>query len=422
MDIANLDHKKRNILAGMTGNVLEWYDFAVYGFLAPILGQRFFPSDDRVASLLAAFGVFAVGYAARPLGGAIFGHIGDKIGRKPSLIISVLAMGMATFSMGILPDYSQIGTAAAFLLIGLRILQGLSVGGEFTGSIVFLAEHAPQGQRGCYAAWSQFGCLGGFLLGSGIGALVSNFLAPQEMQVWGWRVPFLLGAVIALFGVVVRRYMTEPPVPAEHSHGGRSPVLTVIRGYWQPMLQIVILLLPGSVGFYMIFIYAASYLTEQMHLSTARALDINSINLFMMLLITIPAAILSDRIGRKPVLLCFRLGVLLLAWPLWWLMHQDQFLLILVGQMGFAIFFGISFAVIPATMIEMLPRDIRCSGVSISYNLCLALFGGTTPLVATYLVQRTADDFTPVYYLWAVTVISLAVSLGLPETSHKELT
>lgn len=401
-----------NLLAGMTGNVLEWYDFAVYGFLAPILGQRFFPDDDPVASLLAEFGVFAVGYAARPVGGVIFGHIGDRFGRKPSLIISVFAMGVATFSIGILPDHSQIGTAAAFLLVVLRVIQGISVGGEFTGSIVFLSEHAPPARRGYFTAWSQLGCVAGFLLGSAVGALVSTILEPETMHAWGWRVPFLLGALIAIFGIVARRHISEVPAMENRTKAGRSPVMAAFRDHWRPMLRIILLILPGSVGFYMIFVYAASYLTEQMHVSTAKAIDINTINLLLMLVLTLPGAILSDRIGRKPVLYFFLSGLVLLAWPLWWLMHQDHFALILVGQMSFAVLLGIAFAIYPATMVEMLPREVRCSGVSIAYNVCLGLFGGTAPLVATYLVERRPDDCVPAYYLMAVAANSSLWSFG----------
>jgi MHS family proline/betaine transporter-like MFS transporter len=366
--------------------------------------------------------VFAVGYAARPVGGVIFGHIGDRFGRKPSLIISVFAMGVATFLLGILPDHSQIGVTAAFLLVVLRIIQGISVGGEFTGSIVFLAEHAPPLRRGYFAAWSQLGCVSGFLLGSAVGALVSTILGAEAMHAWGWRVPFLLGALIAIFGIVARRHIGESPEMETKTSAAGSPVKEALRDHWRPMLRIILLILPGSVGFYMIFIYAASYLTQQMHVSTSKALDINTINLLLMLLLTLPGAMLSDRIGRKPVFYFYLSGLVLLTWPLWWLMHEDSFALILIGQMSFAALFGIAFAVYPATMVEMLPREVRCSGVSIAYNVCLGLFGGTVPLVATYLVQRTSDDFAPAYYLIAASAISLLVVFRLPETARKPLT
>jgi MFS transporter, MHS family, proline/betaine transporter len=419
--IAHKETVRKTGLAGAIGSLLEWYDFSVYGFLAPILGSRFFPADDQVASLLAAFGVFAIGYAARPLGGAVFGHIGDKFGRKPAMIISAIMMGLATLAIGLLPDHTQIGTAAALLLVALRILQGLSVGGEFTASVVMLAEHAPDDRRGFVASWAEIGGIVGMLVGSGVGALTSSVLGEAEMHAWGWRIPFLLGAAIAVFGVVLRRQITESPALGHVERSAGSPVMIALRDHWRPILRMVSLLLMQGIGFYMVFVYAASYLTAQMHFTTARALDINTLALLAMLAGAPAAAIASDRIGRKPILYFVVVATGILAWPLWWLMHHQSFALILAGQLGFGVLMGLAFGVTPATMIEMLPAEVRCSGVAIGYNLCFGLFGGTTPLIATYLIARTADDFAPAYYLMAVTLVSFIALLGLPETARKPL-
>ena len=410
-----------NILAGAIGNALEWYDFAIYGFLAPILGKLFFPSEDAFASLLSAFGAFAVGYAARPVGGAIFGHLGDRFGRKTALVVSIIAMGAATSAIGVLPDHDQIGTAAALFLVVLRIVQGLSVGGEYSCSIVYMAEHAPPERRGLDSSWPQFGCLIGFLLGSGIGALTSTVLGQEVMDNWGWRVPFVLGAVIAVAGLIFRSRLTELPATRRQGSSAGLPIVIALRDYWRSIARLISLILVGGVGFYMIFVYAASYLTEQMHLTTARALDINTISLLFMLVLTAPAAMLSDRIGRKPMLYTVALSAFFVAIPLWWLMHQNSFLLILLGQMGFALIFAVAFAVIPSVMAELLPAEVRCSGASIGYNLCLGLFGGTTPLVATYLVARTADDFAPAYYLMAAALLQLVGLIGMKEMAGKRL-
>jgi len=412
---------RRTGLAGAIGSMLEWYDFTVYGLLAPILGKLFFPADDPLASLLAAFGVFAIGYAARPLGGLVFGHVGDKFGRKPAMIVSSMMMGLATLGIGLLPDHAQIGAAAAFLLVALRIVQGLSLGGEFTGSIVMLAEQAPDDRRGFVAAWPEMGCVVGMLVGSGVGALISGALDTADLQAWGWRIPFLLGAAMAVFSVVMRRQITESPALARAERTAVSPVVVAFRHHWRPILRMVCLLLMQAIGFYMVFIYAASYLTRQMHVSTARALDINTLALLVVLAAAIASAILSDRVGRKPVLYVTYAASLVLAWPLWWLMHHQSFLLILAGQVGFGLLMGMAYGVTPATMIEMLPTEVRCSGVSIGYNLCLGLFGGTTPLIATYLVARTSDDFAPAYYLMAVTLVSFVALLGLRETAREPL-
>jgi MHS family proline/betaine transporter-like MFS transporter len=400
---------------------LEWYDFAVYGTLAPILGKLFFPADDEVASLLAAFAVFALGYAARPLGGIILGHIGDRVGRKPTLLFSVMVMGVATTAIGILPTHAQIGTTAAFLLVLLRIIQGLSVGGEYPSSIVFLAEHAPADRRGYYTSWPMFGSAVGFLLGAAVGAFLSNILSDAALQSWGWRIPFLFGSVIAICGVYFRRNMVEPPAFSASELPTVTPIIAAFRDHWQAITQIIGLSLVNAVGFYLLWVYATSYLTERMHVSTASALDINTLSLVVMMPAVTLSAILSDRIGRKPLLYFVSLGTLVLAWPLWWLMHHQSFLLILTGQIGFAVLYGAGYAGLSAVMVEILPTGVRCSAASIGYNLCLGLFGGTTPLVATYLVQRTGNDFTPAYYLMATAVLSLIATISLRETAGRSL-
>lgn len=412
---------KRAVRATVVGNVLEWYDFAVYGYLAPIVGRLFFPSDDDWASLLAAFGVFAAGYLSRPLGGALFGHIGDKIGRKISLVVSILAMGAATVAIGLLPTYTDIGAAAAALLVALRILQGLSVGGEYTSSIVFVAEHAPKGRRGFYVAFAQLGAVGGIMLGSLLGALVSALLDPAEMSDWGWRLPFLFGGVIAVVGLVLRRQLTEPPAVSALKKAESSPLILALRDHWREILRIVCMLLPFGIGFYLMFIYAAAYQESRLHFSTGQALEISSANLLIMLFALLPLAWLSDRIGRKPLLITAAIAILLFSWPLWWMMHQGSVMFAILGQAGFAVIFSITAAGMAPTMVELLPAGVRCSGVSIAYNLSIGIFGGSAPLIATYLVERTHDDATPAYYLMAAGVIMLASLLTLKETASKPL-
>jgi len=413
--------RRRNILSGAVGNVLEWYDFAVYGTLAPILGKLFFPADDPVASLLAAFGVFAIGYAARPLGGILLGHVSDKLGRKPALILSVMLMGGGTTLIGVLPTHAEFGTAAAALLVVLRILQGLSVGGEYPGSIVFLTEHAPPAQRAFYACWPMVGSAAGFLLGSALVAGLTSLLGDTAMESWGWRLPFLLGAVIALCGTLFRRHMSEPAAMTAAKPLDTAPFIAALRDHWRAILRIIGLSLVNAVGFYLLWVYAASYLTERMHDSTADALDINTLSLVVMMPVVVISAILSDRIGRKPLLYFVALGSLFLAWPLWWLMHHQSFALILAGQVGFAVLYGAGYAGLSAVMVEILPTGVRCSASAMGYNICLGLFGGTTPLVATYLVARTSDDFTPAYYLMAAGLVSLIATFGLPETARKAM-
>lgn len=411
-------NNRRNIAAGIVGNILEWYDFAVYGFLAPIIGPLFFPSDDHLASILSAFAVFAIGYLARPLGGALFGHVGDRFGRKTSMIASILLMGLATLAIAVSPTFAQIGGLAAVLLVVLRILQGLSVGGEFTGSMVFLAEHARNDNRAAMVSISQCGSLSGFLLGSSVGAFVSFYLGDEAMSEWGWRIPFFLGAGIAVLGLFVRRHLVEPNIQFERVD---FPAAVFFRDHWRELIRITALAMMGAVGFYLFFVYVASYLKEHMHFSTAKALEINTISLVFVLALTVPSAMLSDRIGRKPMLYAVAIFTLIFSWPLWQLLHHEAFILVLAGQMGLAVLSAMTWSVLPTTIVEMLPSHIRCSGTSIAYNLCLGIMGGTTPLVATWLVARTGDDSTPIYYMMALAIVMLAALYKMPETVGKSL-
>lgn len=411
----------RKVVAASSGNVLEWYDFTAYGFLAPIIGSVFFPSADPVASLLASFGALAAGYAARPVGSIIFGHVGDRIGRKPALLISVFIMGCGTLAIGLLPTYAQIGIASPIILVVLRCVQGISVAGEYASSGVLLTESSRPKQRGLIGSWIVFGMTGGCLLGSGVSALASNVLGQEAMQEWGWRLPFLFGSVIAVFSLILRWHLTESPVMAARARAESSPITTAIRTQWRPMLKIIGIVLPTGIGYFLIFVYAASYLTDQMHFTTAQALDISTISLVVFACIAPISGYLSDRFGRKPVMYVTLIGTLVLAWPLWALMHEQSLTLIFVGQVVLAALNGIGWAMTIPMMVELLPAKVRVSAVAMSYNICLAVFGGTTPWVATYLVERTSLDYAPVIYWMAAAVVAFVIVLKLPEMARKPL-
>ncbi|MBT5660025.1 MAG: MFS transporter [Rhodospirillaceae bacterium] len=417
----NSSAHRKTILAGFIGNILEWYDFAVYGYFAPIIASHFFPSDDPTASLIATFGVFAAGYMARPIGGAIFGHIGDIYGRKLVLTLSVGLMGISTFLIGVLPDHAAIGVSASILLLILRLLQGLSVGGEFTGSIVFLVENARENRRGLTGSWANFGAILGFLIGSGIGAACAILLTQEQLDAWGWREPFLVGILIAFVGMYIRHNLTEIPLEETDRDRTESPALTAVKTEWPTMLRIGGLILMANVGFYLMFVYMTTYLSEIIHVDMSTALEINTLCLAVILLLIPVGGYLSDKFGRRPILLAASLSLLVFSYPLMALIHHQNMWMILAGQMGFAILIGLSFGVNPAALVEMVPARIRCSTLSIAYNACLAIFGGTTPLVATYLIHRTNDDLTPAYMVMAVAAVTTLVVLTIKETARKPL-
>ena len=410
---------RAQIVAGAVGNVLEWFDFAAYGFFASVIGEQFFPSDDPTTSVIAAFAVFASGFLARPVGAAFFGHLGDRRGRQAVLRLSVILMGVSTLLLGCLPTYATIGIAAPILLTVLRIAQGFSVGGEYTGSVIYLVERAPVEQRGLVGGWANFGAVAGFLLGSGLSALIAQLLSDDALSSWGWRIPFVLGVSIAALGVVFRRTMHQEPVPA--TPRDKVPLVEAVRLEWKTMLRISGLILMANVGFYMMFVYVTTYLSEQVGVPMAEALEIDTISMSALLVITPAAAWLSDRIGRKPVLLIASIGCFLLAVPLFTAIRHDDPSLIFAGQLGFAVLIGFAFGANSATIVEITKARYRCTVISVAYNVTLAIFGGTTPLVASWLIRNTGDDLVPAFYLMLMAAITSMAVLPMRETYRSEV-
>lgn len=401
--------ERRTIIAGLAGNVMEWYDFGVYGFFAAAIGGQFFPSHDPALSLLASFGVFAVGFIARPLGGLLFGHVGDRLGRRAAVVGSVVLMIIPTLLMAILPTYAQIGAAAPALLILLRLAQGLAVGGEYTTSMVLLVEEAQPSRRGFVGSFAPFGALGGLLLGSAVGAALMAVLPEQAAAAWGWRLAFFCGLLIGLAVFAVRRRLPPDAGIVASEEARKSPILEAFRTQWPTILKVVGFNLGNSVGFYLCFVYLSTWLKENSHVSASVALLLNSFAIFFMMLVTPLAGALSDRVGRKPLLVFGTAGMAIFAWPLFWLMTYPHIAAILAGQCGFG-FFLACFGASPAFMVEAFPKHVRCSGLSIGYNLALSIFGGTAPMVAVYLTKATGDPLAPSFYLAPAAAVSLAMA------------
>jgi len=408
--------QRQAIVAGIAGNVMEWYDFSVYGYFATTIGRLFFPAQDAVSSLLAAFGVFAAGFLMRPLGSLLFGHIGDKKGRKLALTASVALMALPTFLIGALPTYQQIGGWASVLLVLMRLLQGLSVGGEYTTSSIFLVEQSSSGRRGFLGSFAPLGASAGVLLGSAVGAAVTTIFDQSMVATWGWRVPFLFGFTIGLFGLYIRRHtINDEGSRGEQPHPA-SPVREAFQTEWRTIGKLIALGAVGSVGFYMSFVYITTYLRQIDHLTASKALDINTIAMVILLLLLPAVGRLSDQVGRKPVLLVATAGMFLLAWPLFWLLHHPNLSLMLVGQVGFAVLSASFWGVIPATMVELVPVRVRCTVLSVGYNAGMAVLGGLTPVVAVYTISRSQYDLSPAFLLMAAAAVSFVVVLGLRET------
>ncbi|QDV52986.1 MFS transporter [Gimesia fumaroli] len=412
----------RVLAAGFIGNILEWYDFAVYGFFAPTLGKLFFPSDNPTTSLIAAFGAFAAGFLMRPVGAVLFGHIGDRLGRKKALTLSVMMMAVPTLLVGVLPTHAQIGVTAAVLMVLLRMIQGVSVGGEYTSSFVFLVEHAPPHRRAFFGSWSMIGATCGILLGSAVGALINTFTTDEQLLEWGWRIPFLSGVLVAFVGYFIRHGIPEQPLSEELSEQeAYSPLKEAFASHKKEMLQSSGINMMNAVTFYTVFIYLSSWLVEEVGEDRAEALDINTISMAALTLFVPIAAILADKFGRKPFLLIGSAGIALFSPTLLGLMHHHNFALILTGQIGFALLVACFAGAIPATITELFKRGVRVSAASVSYNLPFAIFGGTAPMVAAWLVKVTGNPLSIAWYLSAIAGITFFIILTVKETNGKSL-
>jgi MHS family proline/betaine transporter-like MFS transporter len=410
---------QRGIAAGVVGNMLEWYDFALFGFFAPQIGAHFFPAHDPTSSTLAAFGTFAAGFVMRPLGGALFGWIGDRYGRKQALIGSVMAMAFPSFLVALLPDAASIGLLAPVLLILLRLIQGIAVGGEYMASAVFLVEGAEPGRRGWMGSWGPFGASAGTLLGSAAGAIVNLALPPEAVLAWGWRIPFAVGVLVALGGLWIRRHYVER-VPQQMPV--KSPVREAFRSHWRTMLHLVVLIAGLSVGFYTTFVYSATWLHQVARVPESRALSINTAAMALLLIVSPIAGLVSDRWGRRPVLAWAAGGLALFAYPLMALMARGTPGAIFAGQTGLALLIGMAGGALPAAMAELTPWRVRCTVLSVGYNVGVALLGGTTPMVATWLVARSGQALAPAVYLAAAAVLAFVGAILLPRAARHGIT
>jgi MHS family proline/betaine transporter-like MFS transporter len=408
---------RRVATAGVIGNVLEWYDFAVYGFFTPILAAKFFPTADPRLSLFATFATFAVGFLMRPVGAAIFGHIGDRYGRARALLLSIAMMAVPTVLMGLLPTYETIGIAASVLIVALRMCQGVAVGGEFTASIVFLAENAPARRRGFFASFSMFGATTGTMLGSAVGALLTNVMSAEALASWGWRAAFVSGIAVAVVGIVIRRGMFDSPAKTTVT----SPLAVAFRDHRWQVLRVLGLNIASAATYYTLFVYAANWVSQTTPLDRGVALNINTVTIVTFLVVLPIAAWLSDRFGRKLMLVVGMSACLLLAYPLLTLMHAGAVVPTAPAQMTFGALLALQMASIPAAMAEMFPRGVRVSAVSVGYGLAYALFGGTAPAVADRLIDWTGNETVFAWYLMGLTAISLVLALGITDRRGEPL-
>ena len=394
---------KKSIASALIGNILEWYDFAIYGYFASAIGLAFFPKSDPTAQLLMAFSIFAVGYLMRPIGAIIFGHVGDKYGKKVALNLSVAAMAIPTFFVSILPDYNVWGVWAAYTLVLLRMIQGLSVGGEFTTSIIYLVSHAPKNRQSLMGATITCGAIGGILLGSFTGDLMNHLMSEETINAWGWRVPFLFGLVIGIVGLFLRRHLVdEVPAPTL-----KPPVLVVFQNHLPLLFNISGLVFLNAVGFYLIFVYLVTWFEVAEKFTPSLALNINSISMVILIGVVLLSGYFTDKVGKKLMLQITSMLMLLFVVPLFYLMNHHDVNLAFLGQLGLTIILGSYLAPLNAFMVLSIPEAVRCTTIGLGYNLTLGVAGGLTPLAATWIFEKTGSPISPSYLILAASIITI---------------
>lgn len=435
---------RKAVSAAALGNTMEWFDFGVYAYLAGTLGKVFFPSSSPGAQVVSTFATFAAAFLVRPLGGLVFGPLGDRIGRKRVLAATMIMMAVSTFAVGFLPAYHTIGFAAPILLLICRLVQGFSTGGEYAGATTYIAEYAPDTRRGFLGSWLDYGTFVGYALGSGLVTLLTAVLGDDGLVDWGWRLPFLVAGPLGLIGLYMRLRLEETPAfrrEAEQAHhdaeaavaaGGEDPVeearqsgkgrlKEIFTRHWEAVLICMGLVLLYNVTNYMVTSYLPTFMTETLGQKalTAQLLVLGTMIVVVLTITTVGRT--SDRWGRRPVFMAGSAAMIVLAVPAVLLIRAGGILLPAFGCLILGLllvcFAGTSASTLPA----LFPTRLRYGALSIAFNISVSLFGGTTPLIASALVQATGNDLVPAYYLMVAGVIGLIATFFLHETAGKPL-
>lgn len=416
--------RRKVVAASFIGNFVEWFDYAVYGYLAVTITAVFFPESDPTTGLMLTFALFAVSFFVRPLGGFVWGHIGDRVGRREALSWSILIMSAATFCIALIPSYGTIGIWAPILLLIIRVVQGFSASGEYAGASAFLVEYAPANRRGLYAAVVPASTATGLLLGSLLAALLTGMLSTEDMHAWGWRLPFLLAAPMGLIGRYIRTKLEDSPVfkeLAEEDEAVKAPVSSLFKNHWRQLVQAVGAVLLNAVGFYVILSYMPTYLSQELGLEETSSYVATTVALTTYIGFIFLTGMLSDRIGRKKVLMTASIAFVIFTVPAFMLLESGTFTVIILIQILLGGMLALNDGTLPSYLAEMFPTRVRYSGFAVSFNLSNALFGGTAPFVATLLIASSGNVIAPGWYLMAAAVISLVAVACSVETSKKPL-
>jgi MHS family proline/betaine transporter-like MFS transporter len=409
--------RRKAITAGGIGNFVEWFDFALYAQFATIIGFHFFPSDDPTASLLATFAVFGVGFLARPLGGLLFGQLGDRRGRKIALSLAVILMSGATLAIGLTPSFATIGVAAPVLLVVWRLLQGLSAGGEYAGSSSFVIEHAPAGKRALFASINPVATAVGTIGGALTGLIVTMSVSPEQLSDWAWRIPFIIAGPLGIVGLYLRSKVEETPefkameAEQEANPPQHAPVVEAFRANKKRMLILFGWSALNAVAFYLLTSYMVAYMTQRVGFTQADALLIYIIGLIAFSISSPLAGLLADRFGPPKVALASAILLAVVVLPAFVLMEVQAMWSAAIGLSLYAVVVGAIATLTPLFMVDLFPVRIRYTASAVSYNLAYAVFGGTAPYLAVWMVATSDNGKMPGYYVMVLCVLGVIVSL-----------
>jgi len=410
----------RTALAGLIGNVLEWFDFAVYGYFASDIGSQFFPSSSHSAQQLLAFAVFALGFVARPFGSLVLGMVGDRIGRRALLTLSIALMGGATLVLGLLPTYAQIGVAAPVLLVAMRLVQGFSLGGEFTGSMVYTTEKASPLMRGIVSSSTAAGTTIGFILGSGSAWLVNSLLTDAQVASWGWRIPFVGSIVFCIVGWYLRRGISETAEGLKAA-AVRPALIPSLLADWKPILQTFGIVAMTNAAYYLTFTYAVERRKSLTGEGGNAFLLANTLTLVVVLFAKPLGGWLSDRTGRRRLMLALTAAMMVAILPALRMMLFGTPQQFTVGQVLLAVPIGMALGLQGAMVVEIFPLRTRVTSMSFAYSITLALAGGTAPLVSTWLIETWGMPLAPAFYIMLYGLIGIALMVPMAETNTRPL-
>ncbi|MFC9554637.1 MFS transporter [Rhodococcus sp. NPDC056960] len=414
---------RRVIAASFVGNFVEWFDYAVYGYLATVIATVFFPDTAPTTALLATFAVFAISFVIRPIGGLVWGHFGDKVGRRTALSLSILIMSVSTFCIGLIPGFHQIGYFAPVLLLLVRMVQGFSAAGEYAGASAFLAEYAPDRRRGLFTSVVPASTAAGLLFGSLIAALLTAVLSTEQLEGWGWRLPFLLAAPMGLIGRYIRLKLEDTPRfrEMEQTVESHAPLSILFTHHRRAILIAFGVTCLNAVGFYLILSYMPTYLSEVLHVGHTASFVAASIALACYIFFIFGMGALSDRFGRKRVLIAASICFAVFTVPLFSALGVAGIAGMVLIQIVLCAFLTMNDGTLPTFLSEIFPTQVRYSGFAFSFNTANALFGGTAPFVATLLIEITGSPLAPAWYLVAAAVVAMGSMLMARETSRRPL-